>query len=376
MPHALSKLFLLFLFGCIFNLIGCEKKPASQADTSQGNDVSAFDIDVKSASNEMWRKINSDVSAATEQILTLQTSIDNLLATPSRESLDAAQVQWRLSERAIFSLTLLMAIIESETTLLELDFDIRFRLSANPIQPGYLDRFGPYPFSGLVYDIGVPLNAGNLVAQHGLTDSEEAVLGIYTIEFMLFGEHGSRAAADYAGHTALSNEHIEQGLQSTKEIPANRRRQLLELQVKQLVQDIEHVNDILDTNSADALPIAWQSLSPQTQLHAVRHSVNAILTQALVDIVQLQTHIVKKTGAELAATPDTPDKFQDAYRVTGRLNSIAAGLSYYSDVERNAIENALNETARTLAPENLAGQTPENNQSALQQVYESLKQLI
>jgi len=40
-----------------------------------------------------------------------------------------------------------------------------------------------------VFDIGFKLNTASLIDQHGLTDSEEVVLGVYAIEFMLMGEN-------------------------------------------------------------------------------------------------------------------------------------------------------------------------------------------
>nr|WP_255533828.1 imelysin family protein [Reinekea sp. G2M2-21] len=59
-------------------------------------------------------------------------------------------------------------------------------IDTHPFLPGYIDGIPEYPYSGLVHELDIDINADNLRGQHRLMDEESASVGFPVIEFFLW----------------------------------------------------------------------------------------------------------------------------------------------------------------------------------------------
>lgn len=121
---------------------------------------------------------------------------------------------------------------------------LRRRIDSRPITPGYVDAIDGYPNSGIVNDPALPLTRENLIAEQGLTDAADVVLGFEVILFLLEGEHRYRpqlAQRDVSDYVAVDQwpEQNEDETLPAEDHPQNRRRLYLELVTEILEQDLK-----------------------------------------------------------------------------------------------------------------------------------------
>ncbi len=269
-------------------LIACEKKPAIEVETSVEPTPVIDKERVNTAADQLWTAGTNTFSTSVGAASELNAAIDAFLTSPSTETLKTAQQKWQdafLAYRRFYFFHFLgQAAPSSFNTLAEL----HFRIAAHPIQPGYLDSFGPYLYSGMVHDIGMEITRENLIGQHGLTDPEDAALGLYAIHFMLFGIDARRQVEDYAPVKQLSREEIESGFKSVKETPNHRRRLLLQLQADILLDDLTTLQNTWQSSEPDSAYLNWQALAPREKLNTVRQTLKQGLTQLIVDVVEIK----------------------------------------------------------------------------------------
>jgi putative iron-regulated protein len=75
--------------------------------------------------------------------------------------------------------------------------DLLLQLDSWPIEGGYIDYIGGYPFSGIVNDLTLNIDEESIRSQHGFTDPTNASLGYHAIEFMFWGQVSSRSTHDF-----------------------------------------------------------------------------------------------------------------------------------------------------------------------------------
>ena len=172
----------------------------------------------------------------------LITSVRAFIKNPSIDTLTQCQNAWKKSVMADGEQTYFYHLAQQASNISARFNNLQFRVSARPIQPGYLDSFKEYRYSGLVHDIGLALTEENLEEQHGRTHIQELVLGLYAIEYLIFGENNSRKPEDFLSVSTLKAKHTKQGLKHIDEIATNRRRALLSLQVDVLAKDLKSLN--------------------------------------------------------------------------------------------------------------------------------------
>ena len=361
--------FSLWLVLFIYLSTACSKKtePAAQSQHS------ATTPTLLTSANEELRRSFSEHAQRTEQYgQFLGTAINELLQAPNPDTLAGAQTAWLSCVEQSYGLELLFQLANSAPSTFPIINDLHYSIAATPIQPGYLDRFGDYAFSGLVYDIGFELNAQTLREQNGLTDSEEVTLGLYAIQFMLFGENGERSALDYVAVTELTEEILQQQFSNLNEVPANRRRELLALQNQLLQLDLSTLVSRLAPESESWTK--WQSLPAQRQTNSVRDAVSTSLTQVRLNIGKLQSKLNKPT-TDLPSIALNAKRQSTLQREHNKLLSLHSALPFYSEHERDAVQNGLIQ-AETLLKEEFQTEKNDNTHEALQHVYQQLKPLI
>jgi hypothetical protein len=272
--------------------------------------------------DSLWLKSQEHLDITYAKANDLQEAISRLLENPNENSLLLAQLEWQSMMIAYEKLSPLLYLehvkTESKKSLdkekispdnslslaatnltigavdtgkqysnnvLNLD-ESRNKIAAWPIQPGYLDSFGPHIHSGIVNDITLLMEPHTLRKQHLMTDSEEVTLGLYAIEYLLFGDkdYKNKLNTNFKRFINVANlpEPLAQAGLIIGELPTNRRRALIELQSRLLVNDIKMLISLYQTNGA--LMTAFKKLSAFEKLHAFKRSVTSSLqkNQALL----------------------------------------------------------------------------------------------
>ena len=285
-------------------LTGCGKKnpePESQLPTSPDSSLTDEASITVSANDTqaIWQAAGQTLSRCTTAAKNLNDAIDSFIASPREDSLLNAREAWKntLLEYRHFYVFHYIAQTRPEVfgRLVESDF----RIAAWPVQPGSLDSWGSYLYSGLVHDIGNTLSKENLLNLHGQVDAENATLGLYAIEYMLFGENGTRSVDDYVAQSTVSAEQKERGFKAASELPHNRRRMLLQLQSDILVDEINHLLNNWSSPTSNSYSIIWNSLSTEEKSKIAKTAMESGLAQLIIDISTLNITSLEEEVSEV-----------------------------------------------------------------------------
>lgn len=237
---------------------GCDS-PTPEIQPPAQDPVSSetpFDPALQLASLEAWEQGEQSLSQTLEASRELHRQLEEFLLSPDPKTLAELRRQWHRAHGHWHRLDPFIALTGSNPGLFGGLERLAAKIEARPIQPGYLDYLEHYPYTGIVNDITLTINAETLRAQHGLTDASDISLGFHTLEFLLWGEQGDRPATDFQIPEQISAEQRDAGL-TLADLPNNRRRDLLAL-VSHLLQD--DLNNLL---------ARWQG--PDSQLHQTYH---------------------------------------------------------------------------------------------------------
>lgn len=247
----------------------------------------------------------------------LGASIDQLLLSAKIENLEKAQSAWRKTSGQLEQFHVFTRLGAVAPQLFQPLLDLQFNLSAWPIQPGYLDSYGAHPYSGIVFDVGMPMSEQVLRDQHGLTDKADATLGIYAMEFLLFGEQNNRGPLVFQPITALNDKYRADGYQDVAELPRNRRRELLRLQARILVADLTQIQTLWSGTQPGQLRYQFETLTAPQQHELLRKAAIALVTEQLVTLANQQ-----KPGNALASDNDLWHNQQLADRLAAQLTGL------------------------------------------------------
>jgi putative iron-regulated protein len=371
-------------------LVSCSKQddtqtpePATQNTPAQALASVPKGIEVNEASNSMWLRLEADIEACHSAIESLHSQTKLLLDSDGEPSLGEAQQAWSEAESRIVALDFLFRLAQSTPKHLDAIAQLDYLISATPIQPGYLDSFGDYPYSGLVHDIGTPIDRDTLLQQHGLTDSEEVLLGIYAIEYILFGENGSRSSEDFVRQTELSAQDKANGLQSINEASNNRRRVLLSTQAALLLEHSQQLVRLTRRDSDIRVQPVWRQQSQYQQWHSAREAFKRSVAQSLIDLVELRIDVspVQTEDAQPLAENDLPAAIDEIPNVNSRARKIALKLSGSEAVLEFLEKDARKQTREALqqAQDQLAAMhnytDVESHNQKVQLAYEALSSI-
>lgn len=229
------------------------------------------------ATEQAW-ELGADWLRQTRQCAgTLHARLERFLDAPGPASLVAAQDQWHTCHRHWHHSAALRALGRASPDLFATLPRMEFLLAAPVVTPGYLDSVEHYPHSGIVNDTTVAINARSLRRQHGLTADSDVALGLYALEFLLWGD-GPERWRGYRTESPAGDNERAQSL-SPAERPNNRRRALLRL-VSHLWQD--DLDTLLDHWHAreGTLGSAWQNLAPEGRLQLLQAALETLLSGA------------------------------------------------------------------------------------------------
>lgn len=271
---------------------------------------------------ELWDKAMSWLGQAYQQAEQLHAAVNALLAAPSPQNLELAQQQWLKAAAAYerFYIFTRLGLVQPKSHLALLDH--HGNLAAWPVQPGFLDAFGEYPRSGIVFDVDLPITEVQLRRQHGLTDASDVALGLYALHFGLFGEVGVRDLSSLTESPELTQLQRDEGYIHAKELPNNRRRELLRLQTELLKADLTQMG------------LAWQASRtalvnmPQDEWQAAM--VKAALTMVTEQMLALSEHNQSAEGPDASLTWQNR---QLAQRLVSQLRGWQQVLAAWEEAE-------------------------------------------
>jgi len=307
----------IIIFLLAISCVACNKQHTNEKDTLANNgqlppNLQINEVAANRIANTLWKTSQTKLSNTLTQAITLQQAIENLLKKPTQKLLQLAQKEWHTTTAIYQQLSPLLYLEHKKTNdLLKTNGTLssihhwRNRIAAWPIQPGFIDSFGPHVHSGIVNDINLAIDAHTLRKQHLFTDDQEVTLGLYTIEYLLFGER------DYKDK---KNTHYKRFLEASKlpdplakaglvidELPNNRRRSLIALQARLLVNDIQTLIGLYQ--SSGALSLEFQELTTLEKLQVFNNSTSQSLQHinSLLNFYQEELLTTGKTKEEAPA---------------------------------------------------------------------------
>lgn len=345
--------------------IGCSDKGSDTAPAVQKQVPRPIHTDAAPPNQGLATLAEQQLSQAVQASVALRQATAHLLQAADMASLTAAQSAWDLTAKrseAFYVFSRLGAVPNSAHEYLARQ---QHNISAWPISPGYLDAYGDHAYSGLVFDVGLPLSAALLREQHSLTALSDATLGLYAIEFILFGEDHNRGPLLFSPITALNDQHKATGYEQVEELPRNRRRLLLQLQTELLVEDLQQLQQY------------WGAQRPAIHNADFKRAALVMTTEHILAAAQLQTPTEGESLQQRLWRGQ-----QLAQRIASQLAGWQQGLTLLPLPNRADLilltQNAI-DRLQGMAAQNL-GQQPEVNelkalQNQWQLVYQDLRNL-
>lgn len=387
MNNALKqRIYQLITISIAFLCISCDKSeapiPVPKASAPKPHSLLTV---TPTRSESFWLEGKKQLTALKHQSQKLHTNVETLLTAPSPKTLQAAQTAWAETEHQLTPLAFYFQLAEVAPQYFKTLYNVGKNIDGHPIQPGYLDGFGEYTYSGIVHDIGFELSTASLRQQNRAMDDEEILLGVYAIEYVLFGEN-NRLSDDFMIINVLNNEQQKAGLLTPQEIPANRRNVLLNLQVRILLEDINTLESLWEPShkEASSLPHRWATLSASKKSTILTSTIETSIAKLVLNISNtmqifnnspenntsilsklntLATHLHTSTQALSLLLPeqkkDTINKLNNAKEKCYALIQLIS-----AEEENNSIAEP--ETTETQS-------TSEEKQAALQEIYQEIQ---
>lgn len=367
----------IFLALLGLSLMGCKEEnkptisqPMPSSHVQEATPYSAINH-TDSMAHPAWTAGSNILSASFQSAQQLQQAITALLNAPSLALLEKAQQQWRSTAQHLEAFHVLTRLGTVDPQYFQTLLEQQHFLTAWPIQPGYIDTFGPHAYSGIVFDVDFPMTAATLRDQHGLTSSEDAILGLYPMEFLLFGENNSRGHLVFMPITELGPEYKEMGYNRVEELPRNRRRELLKIQATQLVEDIGRFQALWSNTQTGFPRHRFESLVGPHQTELLQKAVLALVTEQLVTLAQ------QAPNKSSTHTNDLWSHQQLADRLSAQLDGLKQ-LQAALGLADNVIQqlNIATATVRAIADATPLNENGTPNRVDWKESYAALRELI
>ncbi len=266
-------------------MLGCDPGPDTpDSDVSEPSEtptdtLGASDPALADTTLSAWQQGSQWLGETRSACDILHERLDSFLKEPTEDTLASTREAWHQCHRRWHRMEPLLALGESSPGLFGDLNEVAFRIAAHPIQPGYLDGLENYPYSGIVNDITLAINAQTLREQHGLTDEADVALGLHALEFLLWGEQGSRPVSDFEPRTSPGEDPMN-AERTVDQLPNNRRRALIQL-ISQLLQDDLATLEQHWQSTSGRLPATYRQLSPASRLPLLRDAIRVLLLERL-----------------------------------------------------------------------------------------------
>ena len=277
----------IVLIGVSF-LVACDV--TDQPPISPENVVEEVTLETVSSTDDMdaqamlfWQVGQSHAEAFHSSVKKLSEQTAIFLSGTSDDNFQVLKQVWEEAYLSYQAALPFLFLPPDKSSVFEGLSEFRYQIGAWPIYPGYLDNVGEYVNSGLVNDLNLALTTKTLRQQHGLLSEEEVALGLHAIEYLLWGDGGNRTESVFIRQTEVPLSFAQAGLK-VEEMPNNRRRHLLKLQVGLLEND---AGNLLMQWQQGKLFTHYQLLQPESRLQAIHLSFTHYLDY-FIDLVQAE----------------------------------------------------------------------------------------
>lgn len=275
----------------------------------------------------------AQLSDATQAAKALNDAIQTLLTTPNEKTLEAARLQWQATystylKSVVFSYLPIKSPKEWRKQHITYR-DLVFLIDPWPIEGGYVDYVEQHPFSGIVNDLTLEINADTVFNQHGLSDPSSASLGFQVLAFLLWGEQGQRQASDFDNHTntaAVVGDDTQKTQPAVVSVQNNPRRRAL----------IKHVSDRLH-HDLNHLKQRWQTSGHYAQALVIMPPMQALSGAFIAAERLLQRELLQRRFA-IASSPFSRSERADR---TAVLDGLALWLLHQTDLPQGKHEGQL-----------------------------------
>ncbi len=162
-----------------------DRTPVPAVEPTAGTPEPTTLLDFSDAAQAFATLAADDSKVMLNHCSALQSDIQAFVANPTDASQSAAQESFLPCYQSWNGLALFfqqpfdLADKKPFRNLIDL-------IDTHPFLPGYIDGIPEYPYSGLVHELDIDINADNLRGQHRLMDEESASVGFPVIEFFLW----------------------------------------------------------------------------------------------------------------------------------------------------------------------------------------------
>lgn len=226
-PIAMACLLAFAVGGCDQPLPSPKQKgQAPKADTTKQPLQSVY----RKALENYHAQGVSQIEQALACVQNLQRNLPDFLKTPDDKGLADLLAMARHCHKIYqpaLALTASYSALDARLT------SLRKRIDSRPITASYVDYLDGAPTAGIPNDPAQPLDRESLIAEQGLTDQADVVLGFEVLLFLLEGEHRYhpqlplRTAEDYAAVNEWPDQPNGETLPASFH-PKNRRRLYLQ----------------------------------------------------------------------------------------------------------------------------------------------------
>ena len=333
---------------------GCDRDPSpTQAPTAEPVVDIPLNPGAAAATETTWQTGAQQIQMCADNNRVLRQAISDFLANPSEEGLQQSRSQWRQAHNHFIATSLFLSLAENNPGLFGSLAQYQYALDGHPIQPGFIDYFDVYQHSGIVNDIAITLSAESLRQQHGITDVSDVSIGFHAMEYLLWGETGTRPVDDFTAVNQVSAEQQQQGLRVV-DLPNNRRRVYLQLLAEMLFDDCNRLYSAWTDPSANLAP-QYQALQIPSRLSLWRAIVAAELHALHSELVSAEAAQDSESNQDSETEPLSANHNlfakQNAGVIAGRLSGLQAvlfGPSREKEAEQDAAKDADEDTDTTL----------------------------
>lgn len=289
-------------------LSGCTPSPESSSQQQAAAAIAkpalyVNEADAEILARQLWQQSFEKLNLVSEEAAQLQTTIKVLLNNTDEAALTKAQSQWQ----KVFVLyqELLPFLFIEHPLLSQTLANWRYQLAAWPLQPGYLDSYDVYIQSGIVNDINQAITVTLLRQQNGRTDIEEVVIGLYAIEYLLWGDKPRLSPKRFRSQSKVPLA-LEQAGLKISELPNNRRRLLLKLQAELFSGDLALLKDQWQQDGS--IENSFSQLTTKEKLNALHRGLSKQLTE--IETLLAYKVDINESGSNLQKST-YPDRFNN-----------------------------------------------------------------
>jgi len=163
---------------------------------------------VASVSRMIWEDSRKSIESSNKLVSSLRADKSNFLANPTAINLSVLRANLTSAHQALQRSAWLAMLAEASPDLFSRHKAIWGKVDQWPYEPGFIDSYGAYRFSGIVNDTVLELNEKSLRAQHMITDDAEVILGYHSIDVLL----REGPATVFEGSAPLSEAALGDGL--------------------------------------------------------------------------------------------------------------------------------------------------------------------